>query len=216
MESITLRQLLPDVFLEEQEEHRGSEIWLTEYTFRRGNRYVVHAGSGAGKSSMCAFIYGLRTDYRGEILFDGKPVRQLGAEQWSQLRTRSLAYVPQEMALFPELTVMDNIMLKNSMTSHLTEAEIHRLLQRAGIAQKASVRADRLSIGQQQRVAIIRALCQPLDFLLMDEPVSHLDPENNRLMASLIDEALTLNGAGLIVTSVGNPLLINPVTELKL
>lgn len=216
METITLRHLLPDVFLEERKEHDGSDIWLTDCTFSRGSRYVINAGSGAGKSTLCAFIYGLRADFQGEILFDGTPAKRLGAEQWSQLRTRSLAYVPQEMALFPQLTVMENIMLKNSMTGQLSEGEIHRLLERSGIAAKASVRADHLSIGQQQRVAIIRAICQPLDFLLMDEPVSHLDAENNRVMAEIIDETLTRNGAGLIVTSVGNPLLINPVTEMKL
>lgn len=78
------------------------------------------------------------------------------------------------------------------------------------------MRAAFLSIGQQQRVAIIRALCQPFDFILLDEPVSHLDEMNNRLAAKLIAEEAASQGAGIISTSVGNNVLINVDTEYKL
>lgn len=216
MNTITIRQLLPEVFRDEQERHRKGNVWLTELTFRRGERYMIHAESGAGKSSLCSFIYGLRKDYRGEILFDGTPCATLSPYRWSELRTRSLAYLPQNLSLFPELTVMDNIMLKNSMTGYCPESEIISMLKRAGIDSKRNTPAALLSLGQQQRVAIIRAICQPMDFLILDEPVSHLDEANNMIMAEMIDEALRKNNAGLITTSVGNPLIITPIIPLTL
>lgn len=216
MNTITIRQLLPEVFRDEQERHRKGNVWLTELTFRRGERYMIHAESGAGKSSLCSFIYGLRKDYRGEILFDGTPCATLSPYRWSELRTRSLAYLPQNLSLFPELTVMDNIMLKNSMTGYCSESEIISMLKRAGIDSKRNTPAALLSLGQQQRVAIIRAICQPMDFLILDEPVSHLDEANNMIMAEMIDEALRKNDAGLITTSVGNPLIITPIIPLTL
>ncbi|MDE6266063.1 MAG: ATP-binding cassette domain-containing protein [Muribaculaceae bacterium] len=216
MNTITLRKLLPEVFADERDSHANGNVWLTELTFRRGQRYMLHAESGAGKSSLCAFIYGLRTDYSGELIFDSTPVSTLSPANWSEIRTRHLAFVPQNLSLFPEMTVIENIMLKNRMTDCRTDGEITQMLQTAGIADKRNTPAALLSLGQQQRVAIIRALCQPMDFLILDEPVSHLDEANNLIMAQMIDSALRQNGAGLIATSVGNPLLITPITPLTL
>ena len=74
----------------------------------------------------------------------------------------------------------------------------------------------RLSIGQQQRVAIIRTLCQPCDFILLDEPVSHLDAANNRIVAQMVTDEARSQGAGVISTSVGNNVMIKVDKEYKL
>ncbi|MDE6169730.1 MAG: ABC transporter ATP-binding protein, partial [Duncaniella sp.] len=71
-------------------------------------------------------------------------------------------------------------------------------------------------IGQQQRVAIVRALCQPFDFLLVDEPVSHLDARNNAAVASLIAEEASSRSAAIIATSVGNKLTLSDFTLIRL
>lgn len=117
---------------------------------------------------------------------------------------------------FPELTVLQNIQLKNQLTRHKTEQELLDLLERLGIADKAHQRLGRLSIGQQQRVAIIRTICQPFDFILLDEPVSHLDRRNNQIVAAIIDEEAKAQGAGVIATSVGNPLLLDSAQFIAL
>ena len=82
-------------------------------------------------------------------------------------------------------------------------------MRRLGILFRRDYPAGRMSIGQQQRLAIIRALCQPFDFILLDEPVSHLDEENNRIAAEIIAEEARRQGAGIISTSVGNHLLLD-------
>ena len=108
---ITLENTLPEVFSGSESEPPvcHSQVWLRELTFKKPQFWLIEAESGTGKSSLCSFIYGSRTDYRGRILFDGTDVRSFTIARWCALRQRSLAYLPQEMHLFPELTVMENI-----------------------------------------------------------------------------------------------------------
>jgi ABC-type lipoprotein export system ATPase subunit len=76
-------------------------------------------------------------------------------------------------------------------------------MERMGIADKGDTKVDKLSFGQQQRVAFIRALCQPFDFIMLDEPISHLDDNNGAVMGAILMEELKTRGAGAIVTSIG-------------
>lgn len=214
MNRITLESTLPRVFVNER--IPASDIWRATATFERGRSYLVEAASGGGKSSMCAYIFGARTDYEGRILFDGRDSRGLTMSQWLSLRRTSLAYLPQELSLFPELSALDNIMLKNRLTGHASASRIGEWMERLGIAARRDYPAGRLSIGQQQRVAVIRSICQPFDFILLDEPVSHLDPENNRIAAGIIAEEAARQGAGIISTSVGNHLMLDYHHKLKL
>ena len=183
-----------------------SDVWLQDITLERGKRYLISAESGTGKSSMCSYIYGYRQDYSGDITFDGQDIRSLTVAQWCDIRQQHIAYLPQEMRLFGELTAMENVELKNRLTGFKSRDAIIKLFEVMGIADKVDSLASKLSIGQQQRVAIIRTLCQPCDFILLDEPVSHLDDENNRIAADLIIQEAVRQGAGVIATSVGNHL----------
>lgn len=137
-------------------------------------------------------------------------------ERWQELRRRNLAYLPQELSLFPELTALQNIELKNSLTSHVGTERIEEWLHELGIDSRRDYPVGRMSIGQQQRVGIIRALCQPFDFIMLDEPVSHLDEENNLKAARMIASEARRQNAGIITTSVGNPLLLDECINLKL
>ena len=80
------------------------------------------------------------------------------------------------------------------------------MLEAAGIADKRDVPVEKLSFGQQQRVAFIRCMCQPFDFILLDEPVSHLDAANGKLLSGMLLEETQAQGAGIVVTSVGSRL----------
>ncbi len=219
MDQITLQRVLPAVFRGSESEPpvSSSEIWLREsLTFYRPDTYIIEAESGTGKSSLCSFIYGARTDYDGAILFDGTDIRTFTIDRWCELRRTTLAYLPQEMRLFPELTVMENIEVKNSLTRFRTRAEILAMLGRLELAAKADTPARLLSVGQQQRAAIVRALCQPFSFLLIDEPVSHLDARNNAAVATLIAEEASRQEAAVIATSVGNKISLPTFTLLHL
>ena len=193
-----------------------SDIWQQQVTFERGKRYLISAESGTGKSSMCSYIYGYRQDYSGSIAFDGQDIRSMTVAQWCNVRQRHIAYLPQDMRLFDELTAMENVELKNRLTGFKGRDEILKLFEAMGIPDKVDSLASKLSIGQQQRVAIIRALCQPYDFIMLDEPVSHLDEENNRTVADIIVNEASRQGAGIIATSVGNHLQMDVDTIFNL
>lgn len=205
MESITLQQVLPAAFAGNQVPPE-SDLWLRETTFRKGEYCLVEAASGTGKSSLCSFLYGSRTDYAGRILFDDKDIRTLSATQWGEVRRRSLSMLFQDLRLFGELTVLENLSLKNDLTGFKSPERIERLLDAAGIADKRDTPAGILSFGQQQRVAFVRCLCQPFDFILLDEPVSHLDAANGEILSRMLVEEAQAQGAGIIVTSVGSRL----------
>lgn len=204
METIQLNNTLPRVFAGHNS--ISSDVWLKNVVMERGKRYLISAESGTGKSSMCSFIYGYRQDYSGVIAFDGQDISNLSIAQWCDLRKSHIAYLPQDMRLFGELTAIENVELKNRLTGFKSRQEIEQLFQALGIADKQDSLVAKLSIGQQQRVAIIRTLCQPCDFIMLDEPVSHLDEENNRIVGDIITREAAHQGAGIIATSVGNHL----------
>lgn len=218
IDTIILDGVLPKVFhgSEQESSVKDSLIWLREVKLMRGTDYLVEATSGAGKSSLCSFIYGVRSDYDGRILIGGRDARSLSAADWSKLRQNELAYLPQQLMLFPELTVMENIEIKNRLTRHKTEAEIVAMLRQLGIDNKIHEKASRLSVGQQQRVAIVRALCQPFSFILLDEPVSHLDAENNRVAAEMLVKEARRQCASIVATTVGNTIEIDGMKVLRL
>lgn len=212
IEKIELCGLIPEVFAREQSGSMlDSGIWLSEEAvgFRRGCRLLIESASGKGKSSLVSFIYGRRTDYRGLIAFDGADIRSLDSAHWTEIRRKALAWLPQEMMLFPELTARENVEIKRSLTGWRSGRWVEEAFERLGIADRIDSPVGRMSVGQQQRVAIIRALAQPADFILLDEPVSHLDPQSNLAAASFIEEEASSTGAGIITTSVGNPLALN-------
>lgn len=196
--------------MEDTSQIRESRIWdAPPFTFKKGCRICIHAESGGGKSSLLSFIYGQRHDYSGEILFDNQNIRSLSIKNWCEIRRHNIALLPQEMRLFPELTVWENISLKNNLTHYRSEKELLEFLSVLGIQEKKNTPVNKLSIGQQQRVAIIRTLCQPFDFIFLDEPVSHLDEPNNKIVAELVEEEAGKLQAGIITTSVGNHLLLS-------
>lgn len=214
MEKIELKHTLPAVFAGREEDN--SEVWLRNIAFERGKHYLISAESGTGKSSLCSYLYGYRNDYSGTITFDGSDINNMDVNAWCDIRCNHIAYLPQELRLFPELTAMENVELKNRLTGYKSRDEILRLFEALGIPEKVDSSVSRLSIGQQQRVAIIRTLCQPYSFILLDEPVSHLDATNNRIVAGLVTEEAQRQGAGVISTSVGNNVMISVDKEFKL
>lgn len=211
---ISLSDTLPKVF--EGRSDIRSEVWQQDVSFEQGKTYLIEAQSGTGKSSLCSYLLGYRNDYCGNILFDERNIRSLSLSEWTTIRQRSLSMIFQELRLFPELTAWENVQIKNQLTSHKSNAELEEWFEALGIAEKMDAKVGRMSFGQQQRVATIRALAQPFDFLIADEPISHLDEENSQAMAGLITKEVQAQGAGLIITSIGKHMELSYDKTLKL
>ncbi len=201
MNTIILKHTLPQVFA--QRSDIISDVWLKDIIFEKGKTYLLEANSGTGKSSLCSFVYGYRKDYQGRIFFDEQNILQLTVKQWVDQRKKHLSLLWQDLRLFPELSAFENVQLKNKLTGFQKKKTIEEWFDRLGIDDKKNAQVGQMSFGQQQRVALIRALCQPFDFLFADEPVSHLDDSNSQIMADILQEEVEKQGAGLIVTSIG-------------
>lgn len=206
MDTITLNKVLPHVFSHVQ--GLVSDVWNEEITFHKGHYYLLEANSGKGKSTFCSYLIGYRRDFNGKILFDEQNINALTIKDWAEIRTRQVSYLFQELRLFPELTALENVLIKNNMTHFKTKAQILDWFEELGVADKLNVRIGQMSFGQQQRVALIRSLVQPFDFLLADEPISHLDDDNSNVMGQVLLREATHQGAGIIVTSIGKHLAL--------
>ncbi len=202
MDKIQVSHVIPDFI--SGTDNPVSEIWSKEVTFRQGKNYLIRASSGKGKSSLLSYIFGERMDYTGDILFDRLKIDSITDAQWVGIRKTKISYVFQGLRLFPELTAVENVMIKNRLTDCKSLQEIRDLFVKLGLEEKIDEKVGRLSFGQQQRVAIIRALCQPFDFILMDEPFSHLDLENIIIVADIIKEELTQRNAGMLLSTLGD------------
>lgn len=201
MNTIKLKGVVPEIFASNKELH--SDVWLSDVEFEQGKRYLIKADSGTGKSSLLSYIYGQRGDYHGDILFNDQNILTLSSHDWCMIRQSMLSILFQDLKLFGELTALENVEIKNRLTKTQPTRVIKGWFEELGIADKLKTRADHLSYGQQQRVALIRALCQPFNFLLLDEPISHLDDRNSEVMRDIIIREATRQGAGIIATSIG-------------
>ncbi len=184
--------------------YHQSDIWDKNPKFENNKKYLVKAPSGTGKTTLLSLIYGIRNDYEGNCMINDCNAKSIGIKQFRDYRKHNLSFVFQGLKLFPELNGYENIEIKNRITNHRTKDEIYHFAEKLGVKQLLERKAEILSFGQQQRLAIIRSLCQPFDFLLLDEPFSHLDPDNAYKCLELIDEQCTQNNTGFILTTLSS------------
>lgn len=194
---LQLSQLAP-VPIREKISSRSSDVWLKELSISPGERIFIQAPSGTGKTTFIHMLYGLRYDFDGDISWNGKKLSQAQREDWAVFRQKELSVIFQDLRLFPDLTAWENLEIKRNLTNTVSEEEMGRWLERLGLKDKTNALGQTLSYGEQQRVAIIRALLQPFQWLLMDEPFSHLDKANTAKAAALIAEVVDRNKAGFI------------------
>lgn len=214
MEKIKFDNVLPDVFAGKPD--LQSDVWKRELDFSKGKKYLIEADSGRGKSTFCSYIIGYRKDYSGKIMFDDVDARNMNIKIWTDARRFNLSYVFQELRLFPELTAFENVEIKNRLTKFKSKEDISIWFERLGIADKKDEKVRFMSFGQQQRVAMMRALAQPFDFIIADEPISHLDDGNSRTMGKIMEEEAESQGAGIIITSIGKHIEMQYDSILKL
>lgn len=177
----------------------SSDIYLQpEVIFEQGQRYLIRAQSGQGKTSLLNFIYGASFSYDGKITYN----EIFNKKEVLRYRIDKLSYVYQDLRLFPTLTAFENIILKNKLTHYKTEDQINSLIERVGLSHKRDTLVQTLSLGQRQRIALLRALCQPFEVLLLDEPFSHLDDSNTTILREIIEEELQARNASLLLTSL--------------
>ena len=193
-----------------------SDIWNTDATFEKGHLYLVEADSGKGKSTFCSYVVGYRHDYDGSVTFDNDNTKEYQVKEWVDMRQHHISHLFQELRLFPELTAFENVEIKNKLTGFKSRDQIVKWFDMLGIGEKLDAKIGRMSFGQQQRVALIRSLVQPFDFIFADEPISHLDDTYSAIMAEIMMTEAKAQGAGVIVTSIGKHMDLDYEKTFKL
>lgn len=184
--------------------HGDNSIWGNKVTLEEGKRILLNASSGKGKTTFTTTTIGLRRDYTGTISYGDRDIRTFTTDDWTNVRTNQISVVFQDLQLFPKLSVAENLRIKNSLTDTYTDKELLSMLEELEIDNKWDQQCGLLSMGQQQRVAIIRAMAQPYKWLIMDEPYSHLDVGNAKRCMDMIHNRTLEQNAGFVLTTLGD------------
>jgi ABC-type lipoprotein export system ATPase subunit len=197
---IALQQIAPSFF--SKENYNSSEVWGNTVVFNKGENVHIVAPSGSGKTSLVHFLYGVRNDYTGNILYNNENIKTFDAEKFSLWRKQHISIVFQDMRLFTEQTVIQNLEIKRLLLPYHKESKIVSMAKQLGIENKLEKLCSTCSYGEQQRIAIIRSLLQPFDFLLLDEPFSHLDDANTKKAMALVEEEAATRNAAVILNDL--------------
>ena len=186
----------------------------------RGDFVVLMGPSGSGKTTLLNMIGGLDRPTHGRVWVDGAEVSTMGEDELVRLRREKIGFVFQAFGLVPILTAAENIevplRLRNEHTGARTK-RVGELLELVGLAGRARHRPYELSGGEQQRVAIVRALANRPQLLIADEPTGQLDSSNARTIMEVIRELVASQGVSAIVAT-HDPLLVDVadrVVELR-
>lgn len=199
---IRLAQLIP-VPLKDKLSSRPSDIWNKNLVLNPGEWIKIKAPSGTGKTTFTNILYKVRHDYEGQVFWGDKNVQQINGDELATMRQQKLSVIFQDLRLFANLTARENIELKRVMQKPMHTAEtIDGMAAQLGITHILHQKAGICSYGEQQRIAIIRALMQPFNWLIMDEPFSHLDAANIAKAATLIAGECTRRNAGFVLTDL--------------
>jgi ABC-type lipoprotein export system ATPase subunit len=193
---INLQEVVPDYI--EKENIARSQIWGKSLVIEKGEHLHIVASSGNGKTSLMHFIYGLRRDYTGAILYDTTDIKKLSPESFSSFRQKKISIIFQDLRLFPDQSVRENLEIKRLLNPYHNSVAIDEMAKRLGIFSKLDKPAKTCSYGEQQRIAIIRSLMQPFDFILLDEPYSHLDDANRQKATELIYDECKKRDAAMV------------------
>jgi ABC-type lipoprotein export system ATPase subunit len=198
---IKLQKIVPGVMRNMQTSPQS--IWRNTIEFKSSTKNIINASSGKGKTSFTKILSGILSDFEGELYFDQRNVKKFTLTDWTFLRKKEIATVYQDLQVFPNLTVHENFKIVEDLYSMPSKSEMaYEFALHLGIEEKWNVLCKNLSMGQQQRVAIIRALIRPFKWLILDEPFSHLDHNNAVLAMEIIQKRVKELNAGFILTSL--------------
>jgi putative ABC transport system ATP-binding protein len=175
---------------------------LDDLQLNSGDSLFMCGPSGCGKSTLLNIITGLLPPTRGEVLINGQSLYGLKPGARDRLRAQCMGVITQSLNLLPYLTVAENLRLMQTFSGQKADSEWQRhLLQTLNLTAQAHQRVEQLSIGQQQRAAIARALIHKPSLIIADEPTSALDDDNkNAFMSLLLTEMQNFDTALLMVS----------------
>ena len=169
-----------------------------------GEFIVLLGKSGSGKSTLLNLVSGIDAPSQGDILVDGQSLTGMSEDERTLFRRRQIGFVFQSFNLIPTLTVRDNLLLPLELTGRLDDGNrtaLETMLEELDMAHRIDYYPDRLSTGEQQRIAIARALVHNPSIILADEPTGNLDHETGQDVLNLLDRLVRRSGRTMIMVT---------------
>jgi len=199
---LELQNIIP-IPLKDKLLQRHSDVWNKPLQFKAADYIKIKAPSGTGKTTFVHIIYKLRKDFEGEVVWNTKNLSFIQQDELALMRQQNISIIFQDLRLFPNLTARENIELNRVLQQPMYDSNIiDTMAEQLGIAAILHQKANMCSYGEQQRIAILRSLMQPFNWLIMDEPFSHLDNNNIIKAAALIEAECKKRNAGFILTDL--------------
>jgi putative ABC transport system ATP-binding protein len=168
---------------------------------RAGEQVALRGSSGSGKTTLLHIIAGILTPDSGRVLIDGMDITALGEADRDALRAERIGYVFQTFNLLQGYSALENVLLGMMFGRGPDRSSAEALLTRVGLGARLGYLPRQLSVGQQQRVAVARALAGQPRLVLADEPTGNLDPRHGAEALTLIRDVCREQGAALLLVS---------------
>jgi len=186
-------------------DHHHVEV-LTDLSLeiRRGEKVVIVGQSGVGKSTLLYLLGALDRPTSGTVSFDGVVLNELDERQLADFRNRQIGFIFQFHHLLPDFTALENTMMPaliRGMKRDAAAAEARRVLEHVGLAARLEHKPGELSGGEQQRVAVARAIVLGPQAILADEPTGNLDPATADEVHQLLVELNRRQGVTLVIVT---------------
>jgi ABC-type lipoprotein export system ATPase subunit len=183
------------------EGQRVSVVDVAEFSMEVGAHAALQGGSGCGKTTFLNMIAGILAPDSGEIVLDGETITGMSEAKRDRLRARKVGYIFQTFNLLQGFSALENVELGMAFAGKVKRARAKELLETVGLADRMGHVPAQLSVGQQQRVAVARALANQPKLILADEPTGNLDPVRAREAMALIRSVCKDQDAALLVVS---------------
>jgi len=180
-------------------QHRIVDV--PQFSLDAGAQFALAGESGSGKTTFLNLIAGILKPDAGTIHFNGACVTDLSEPRRDRFRAQNIGYIFQTFNLLQGYTCLENVLLGMSFGHGPDRVFAENLLRRVGLGDRLHYRPNQLSTGQQQRVAVARALANRPTLVLADEPTGNLDRKNSRAAMALIRVACRESGAALLLVS---------------
>jgi putative ABC transport system ATP-binding protein len=175
---------------------------IPHFGIKQGEQVVLIGSSGGGKTTLLNIISGISSPDSGSVVIDGIDIATLPEASRDRFRAERIGFVFQTFHLLPAFTALENVLLGMSFSGNRVDGNrAKELLQRMGLEKRLGHRPGQLSVGEQQRVAVARALANKPSLLLADEPTANVDLGNQETILNLIRDACQENNVSLLMVT---------------
>ena len=170
------------------------DLVINDLQVRSGDRWFIEGASGSGKSTLLGLLSGVLAPQKGGVTVLGKRFDDMGGAERDRFRADHIGYIFQMFNLIPYLSVIENVTLPLRFSKRRRkrvsdpDKEARRLLEHLGMGKLAERKVTKLSVGQQQRVAVARAIVTSPALILADEPTANLDSHSAETLMQLLDD----------------------------